>query len=465
MPSSTSTPGDKLSAGALAAYGAGIIAYQFPNLGLGQLVMPLYTADLGVSPAVVGTILMIGRIWDAVTNPFMGAWSDNTRTRWGRRRPYLLIGAILCGIAYPLVWLAPRGASPDVLAVYLLVGSLLLYTCFALYSVPYMALAYELTPDYHERTRIQVWRTYFNLVPVLASGWFYWFCKLDWFSAPLTGARWLGLMVGVAIVATGLCPGLFLRERYYALAARQPREPLLASIRAVARNRPFVLLTGVILTLVLGYTTTETFSFYVLAYHVYGGDTQAAGRLIGWTITIVTLSSFAVIPLIRMLELRWGKTRALRFCLWVNIAAAAGKWWLATPSNPWLWVVVALFAQFASLGFWIFVNSMKADVCDFDELASGRRREGAYGAVGNLLQKTAGSLTFLIAGLVLHLAGYDAGRGAAQDPATVLWLRVAFSGGPIFFLTICIILLDRYPLDGPRMKGIRGELEARRDAV
>src|SRR2546423_4048716 len=121
-----------LKARELCAYGAGIIGYQYPHMGLAQLAMPLFNVGLGLAPAVVGAVLMIGRLWDAAINPLMGAISDNTRSRWGRRRPFLFLGALLCGLIYPLVWLAPRGWPDTGLVAYLLASTLLLYTVFAI---------------------------------------------------------------------------------------------------------------------------------------------------------------------------------------------------------------------------------------------------------------------------------------------------------------------------------------------
>jgi len=461
----TPAPGEKLRPRALSAYGLGIIAYQYPHTGLGLLVMPLFNVELGLAPATVGAILMICRIWDAITNPLMGVISDNTRTQWGRRRPYLVIGAILCALTYPLVWFAPRHASHFALGSHLLVSTLLLFTFFAIYSVPYMALGLELSPDYHERTRVQVWRTYFGLVPILTAGWFYWFCQRPIFGDTLTGARWLGVLVGAAILLTGVAPGLLVRERYYRLSAKREREPWLQQLRATFTNRPFIIIMGIIASLTIGWQTTDALGFYVLTYHVFGGDTLAAGRLMGISITVVTLSSLIAIPIVRQVESSWGKTRALRLCLWCNLAAAGSKWFLATPAHPYLWLVIGVLSNFCSLGFWILVNSMKADVCDHDELTSGRRREGTFGAIGNLLQKATGSLTYFLGGIILQWAGYDSVLGRAQHPESILWLRVAFSLGPVLFLTLCLVLLDRYPLDRLAMTRIRAELEQRRATV
>jgi GPH family glycoside/pentoside/hexuronide:cation symporter len=462
---SATAASDRLSPKELCAYGTGIIAYQYPHYGLAQLAMPLFNVTLGVAPAQVGAVLMLGRIWDAALNPLVGTWSDNTRSRWGRRRPWLVAGAILSGIAYPLVWVAPRGWSGDALSVWLLVSCLFLYTAFAAYSVPYMALGLELTPDTRERTRVQAWRTYFNLLPIFTAGWFYWFCQRPIFGDPLTGARWLGIIVGIVIIGTGVVPGLLLRERYYRVAAKAGREPFWPAAIAAMRNRPFLLVMGIIVTLSIGQQTTEALGFYVFAYHIYGGDTVAAAKLVGVSAVVTMLSAFVAIPVVRSVEKRWGKLGALRGCLWAYLFIALAKWWLATPEYPWLSLLIGVFSQFGTLGFWMIVNSMKADVCDDDELASGRRREGIYGALGNLLSKVAGSSVFFLAGLVLQVIGFNAVLGGAQDPTAILWLRVVYSGGPILFLVLCLILLDRYPLDEAAMQATRQKLEQRRAAV
>lgn len=456
---------DRLAPRELCAYGAGIVAYQYPNVGLGQLAMPLFNVSLGVAPATVGAILMVGRIWDGLINPWMGAVSDNTRSRWGRRRPWLFGGAIFSGILYPLVWLAPRGWDATALGAWLLVSTILLYTAFALYSVPYMALGYELTPDTSERTRVQAWRTYFNLIPSFTAGWFYWFCLLPQFGDAVVGARWLGLIVGVVIVATGVIPALFLRERYYRVAKDTAREPFWPSARAAIGNRPFLIVMGIIVTLTLGVHTTDALGFYICTYHIFGGDTAAAAKLMGIAGSVTMLAAFVAIPLVRAAERRFGKPGALRLCLWSHILISSTKWWLASPAHPWTFVVVGIFAQFSALGFWMLVNSMKGDVCDHDEVSSGRRREGMFGALGNLLAKLSGSTVYFLAGLILQAIGFSAALHGAQNPETMLWMRVIYSGGPVITLSICLWLLGRYPLDGPAMARIRATLETRRAAV
>ena len=464
-PASLARPNDCLPNREVAAYASGIIAYQFPNNSVSQLALPLFNVVFGVSPALIGTALMIGRIWDACTNPIVGLLSDNTRSRWGRRRPWLAVGAMLTALAFPILWFVPRGWEPQAIVFWLLGGLFLLYTAFALFSVPYIALGFELTPNYEERTRIYVWRNYFQLVPSLAGGWALWFCNRPWFKDPLEGVHWFGIIVGALILLTGLPVALFTRERYYRLSAEVKSERFWPALRSTWANKPFRIIIAIIVTILVGGQSTDALSYYVLVYHVLGGDTVRAATMVGVVAGLSVAVALVALPVVQYIAKRWDKNGALRFCLWVNIAAAGSKWWLATPAHPWLWYILMPFTQFGSIGFWTIVASMKSDACDWDELASGRRREGVYGAVNNVVTKVAMSLPFFLAGFALHAIGFEAARGGAQDASTIHTLRLLFSLGPIFFFLLSLWFLRHYPLNASAMQDLRATLERRRSAV
>ena len=375
------------------------------------------------------------------------------------------MGAAISGLLYPLLWFVPRDWNGTAAGTYLLVSTVLHYTGFALYSVPYIAMGFELSPDQHERTRVQIWRSYFGLFATFTMGRFYWFCQRPIFGDPATGARWLSVLVGAAIVATGIVPGLLLKERYYRVAERAPREPLWRGVRATLRNRPFRLLLALATAVSLGAMSADALSFYVLTYHVFGGDTASAAKLAGIAASVSIAASLVAIRFVAKVEFRFGKVQALRVCLVFMILTAASKWFLASPEHPWTWLLIGVISQFGVIGFWILINSMKADVCDWDELSSAQRREGAYGAIGNLVQKGGFSLVYVVAGTILHLVGFDSTLRGSQSPETILWLRTVFTVVPILCLLPCLWLLSHYPLDRKKMEQIRADLEARRAQV
>lgn len=458
-------PEQRLTKRELCAYGVGIIAYQFPHTAVSSLAMPIFNVELGLAPATVGAALMVARLWDAVNDPIVGSFSDNTRSRWGRRRPFIFCGAILTGLIYPLLWLAPKGWSQQALAVWLIGGAILLFSAFSIFSVPYSALAHELTPISQERTRIQAWRSYFNIAFSIAVGWLYWLCQRPVFGSPAQGAKWVGLASGCVIILCGVLPALLLREPYYTVASATRKDPFWQAAWATLKNRPNLVLMGIVNTLILGIMTTEALGFYILTYHVYGGDKLAAGKMIGIGSTLAALTGFAVIPLVHFAARRWGKIVALRACLSIYIVVCAAKWLLASPLHPWTWPLIGMLGQFGGIGFWVLVNSMKGDACDWDELHSGKRREGAYAAVGGLVSKISNSLTYFLTGLLVQWAGFNAALGSHQIPMTLLSLRIAFSVGPISFLLVCLWLLHFYRLDQATMLETRRQLELRRAAV
>ena len=142
------------------------------------LAMPIYNIALGVSPILIGIALAIPKFWDAITDPLMGNISDNTRTRIGRRRPYMMVGAVLGGIAYSFLWNPPAALGETGLFIYLTVTALILSTTYTIYMVPYCGLTFELTYDYNERTRLMTWRAWSGSIFGLLIGWAYKLCFL-----------------------------------------------------------------------------------------------------------------------------------------------------------------------------------------------------------------------------------------------------------------------------------------------
>ncbi|MEI6491291.1 MAG: MFS transporter [Verrucomicrobiota bacterium] len=450
---------DKLTRRAMCAYGTGLVSHQFGHVGLGMLAMPIFNVEMGLSPALVGGLLMVARFIDAFTDPVMGAISDNTRTRWGRRRPYLALGAVLSATLYPLIWLAGSQWSPTVLSIYFCTTSIMFYLAHTIYSVPYLSLGFELTNNYDERTRLQAWRSYFNTAVMLLIGWFYFFCQMPVWGGPVQGARVLGFLVGVGILVFGMVPALFLREVNYSFVQHQEREPFLPAAKQAFSNKPFLVVMGIIVTLIIGSQTAGALGFYLNVYYLYGGNKLAAGALLGVGQLVGAGVGFASAPMIAAYAKRTDKITALQACLVIGLIGAVGSWFLFTPSMPYLSLVAMMLLSLGGNAFWILVNSMKADVCDWDEMTSGRRREGLYGALGNWMQKGATSVTYLAAGLVLQWTGFNAAAEGAQTSGAINGMRLGFALIPVVFLVPCLILLRFYPITKSKAKEMQEHLK------
>jgi GPH family glycoside/pentoside/hexuronide:cation symporter len=463
MDTKTTQSSEKLTRRSMCAYGIGLVSHQFGHVGLGMLAMPIFNVEMGLSPALVGGLLMVARCLDAFTDPVMGAISDNTRTRWGRRRPYLALGALLSAFLYPMIWLGSSQWSPMVLAIYFCTTSILFYLAHTVFSVPYLSLGYELTNNYDERTRLQAWRSYFNTAVMLLIGWFYYFCQMPVFGGPVQGARVLGFLVGVGILVFGLVPAIFLREINYSFVQHQEKERFFLVAKQAFSNKPFLILLGIIVTLIIGTQTAGALGFYLNVYHLYGGDKLAAGALIGVGTLVGAGASFASAPMIAAYAKRTDKTTALQACLIMSIIGAISSWFLYTPMMPYLSLVPLVFLSLGGNAFWILVNSMKADVCDWDEMTSGRRREGIYGALGNWMQKSATSVTYFAAGLVLQFTGFNAAVQGAQTPEAINGMRLGFALIPVVFLLPCLWLLKFYPITKAKALEIQEQLRISRD--
>jgi len=458
-------PSEKLTRPQMCAYGLGLISHQFGNVGLASLAMPIFNVEMGLSPALVGGLLMASRFMDAFTDPVMGVISDNTRTRWGRRRPYLAIGSVLCALLYPLIWLANPHWASSTIAIYFFTTSILFFLAHTTLSVPYLSLGFELTNNYEERTRLQAWRSYFNTATMLLIGWFYYFCELPVWGGAVEGARVLGFLVGIAILVFGLVPALFLRENNYAFVQHHKREPFLPAAKQAFSNKPFLLVTGIIMTLGIGTGVSSSLGFYLSVYYLYGGDKVAAAVLMGWGPLVGAAVALISAPLIAAYAKRTDKTTALRECLILSIMGACSTWFLCTPKMPYLSLVATVPLSLGGNAFWILVNSMKADICDWDEMKSGRRREGIYGALGGWMQKCSGSLTYLISGLVLQWSGFNAAAQGAQTDHAIMGIRLGVALIPVLFLVPCLVLLWFYPITRRGAEEMHQSLKERRKTV
>lgn len=429
------------------------------------LLAPFYNIILGVNPALLGTILMLARVWDAVTDPIVGVWSDNCRSRLGRRRPFIAGGAVASALTFPLIWFVPAGVSEAFAAGFLLVTLFVFYAAFTVFCVPYLAAGMELTPNYAERTRITAARALFGSATTVLVQWTFAAAQSDFFASPTQGIRALALGFGVTLLVVAFVPALVLRERFGAQVQTQPAQPLIGSFKVALTNRPFQVLMGLTVLIVIGHQTVNALGIYVNTYVLFDGDAKRAATLTGLTASVAFGLGFVYVPMVTAAARRWSKDAVLATCLASGMVGGAARWWLYNREWPYLQVLEPVFMVPATVGFWVLVNSMKADICDHDELESGLRREGIFGAVSTWLQKFAVAATFSLTGLFLVAIGFEQVRGGAQDPAAMLGLRVGFSAVPVLVFGSGLLLLRRYPLTAARMAEIRALLEARRGAV
>ncbi|MCB1070103.1 MAG: MFS transporter [Verrucomicrobia bacterium] len=500
--SNRTPPSAKLSAREKFSVGTGGLTVSLGNQSVRTTGQGVLNMILGINAFWVGIVLAIPLLWDAITDPIMGNISDNFKSRFGRRRPFILVGAVLMGITFASIWLIPMGWSDTGKLAWFLVTSLLFYTSYTIFSVPFIALTYEMTPDYDERTSVQGYVTFWNrlgemtymgLIPLSLTyiAWKYGY-------SDTTGLTMNEKMEGIRISAAiygglgmtlfGMLPAFFGRERNYDLNVKEHqgrKDRFWESARLSLQNRAFAILCTLAVFTIIAGMFASNMDWYLLIYYLSDGDVSVGTQ---WKL-MVTIGYAVVgvlgIPLIVWITGKMTKIHGFMFIYGMMVINAVIRWLVYRPGRfdtalSWGSLEAAgasLTAVASSLIwldpltgglFWIGVGvlgqSLIADVCDDDEIRNGHRREGMFGAIYGWSMKASFAISFVMIGVFLNAIGFDPGA-ASQTPHTYLNMRLAMCYGAACPAVLCFILLQFYPLTREKAEENRRKLEAMRGAA
>jgi GPH family glycoside/pentoside/hexuronide:cation symporter len=447
------------------AFGAGEFTNRYGENGVIDIATPVYNIILGVSPALIGTVMMVMRIWDAITDPIMGYISDNWRGKWGRRKPFLLLGSILMAIAYPLVWMASPDWTENAKAIYFFCTAIIFFTSYTIYSVSFRALATEMTPDYEERTTIRTYSAFFNKVYMLMLPWVFPISQMDIFPSPVVGIRIMAGLSSVMILVFGITCAIFPKERYHKVAVHQKGIKFWASFKSLASEKYFLMLHGVGLGLLSSILLVATFGLYVNMYYVWGGDTFKGSQYFAVMQNILQVLGFLMLFIIAKFLVRFEKQKLILFALMCALVGSLSRWITFNQGIPELiWLDPFFFAP-AYTVFWAVWLSMLGDYCDYDEYLHGTRREGIFSAISGWIMKAGSSLALGGSGILLAWTHFNKDLGGLQPEGTLTKMRLLLIGLPILCLLAAMVLNHIYPLSKARMAQIRTELEERRGQV
>ncbi len=634
-------PEDRISLKQKSAYAVGMLVNNLQAAALPAMVVIL-NLGLGMDVLWVGLIGAIPRIFDAISDPMLGYISDNTRTRWGRRRPFIFTGALLAGIIFALMWQLPSGYidilaktpvkqhqilsttqadaefneaggailnydadqesgadftfyGPELLALnmeesvatnldgfpqveinvalpevelfqvlfneagtgsdgesyyvdlsldksedskgnlykfqltdlvrstlygnqegdneldmqsigsisvqlsgfegtgvatihsvklrksetffvtyfwYFLAMSIFFFLAYTVYATPFVAFGYEMTPDYHERTRLHAFANTVGQLAWLGVPWFYAIMSSNLFRDTVHGARTLAIVVGAAVALFGIVPAIFLRER-------QTLEPVKNAGKGFAKNmaeffkgvvttfkcKPFVKLCGATFLVFNGFQLGMSFSIYVMIYYLFGGNDGDAGKLMGWFGMLTSIATLGVIPLTGWIATKIGKRKTFLITISISILGYAIKWVGYNPDYPYWLLYAAPFVAFGTGSLFTLMGSMISDVCDYDELKTHQRREGVFGAIYWWMIKVGMALAGLLTGVLLKVSGFDVALGAAQGEDTLFLIRAFDVGIPLATSLIALWIISTYKLTEVKAYDIRSQLEKRRGKV
>ena len=455
-PSDPATASTRVSLPRKLLYGAGELVVGIRMASLNTVLFPFYTDLALLTPALVGSAIALGRVWDGVNDPITGWLSDRTRTRFGRRRPFL--GAMIVPLVacYALLWRPPVGTTGEVFAY--LVGALfLLDVFFGFYATPYLALGAELSTDYAERARVVSVRAMFHNVGLLIGGG-----AFLGIAAALGGGRdgygTASLVLAGLMLAGGVTAFLGTREPAVAeVDSRASFRGLLDDLKATLRLRSFRVIVAGSAIAICGSSINQAFALYVFR-DAFGADSRA-----GLVIAVYLLAATVSFPFWAAAAARFGKNLAFAVCLCWSVV---GLSFSPVIDASWPLAGVLAFVGVAGIGVggYVLPLAIVADVFDEDELESGRRREGAFFGVWTLAMKLAGAAGIAISGVLLPYLGYVPGA-AQQSAEAIRAMKLAWGPLPAVFFVLTILVVRRFPLTRQRVHEIQAQLAARRPGV
>jgi GPH family glycoside/pentoside/hexuronide:cation symporter len=425
------------SRGRLLAYGAPTFALSYLLFFVQFYFLKFATDVLLLSPALVGLVFGIARLWDAVADPLVGSWSDRSRSRFGRRRPFLLAALPLLALGFVPLWRPPAALSGPALIVWVSVALFVFYTAFTLYTLPHVALGAELSRDSHERTRLFAARQMSFTVGILLA-----FGAIQvamTAAAPRAMAARLavpGVLVACAILV--ITP-LLVREP--PAAGRRGGRGLVPGLRDVLGGRPARLLLAVWAVESVGLGAVGTMAPYVAEYVLRRPD------VVGTLPAAYVVSAVLTIPVWVRVSRRFGK-RLTWLGAMLLAAAAFGGMFFVGPGDV-IVIIALLVVAGSSMGCGSVLSvSILADVIDLDEHRTGERKEGVFSAAMTLVQKAGTSLSTVASGMVLAAVGFV--PNVAQSADSLLGIRALFAGLPCLGFLVGAWIFSRVPLEAPR---------------
>ena len=490
--------GEKTPLGQKVAWSIGAIPDQIITNGVSNLALPIYNKSLGMDPILINYALAIPRIFIAIIGPYIANYSDRTVTRWGRRRPFIFVGGLLISILFVVLWMPPsfligpsmtfhiptwfpwlsgQDKTIPLLFIYFTVVYIIAYSSLALFGMR-GPLSIEMCTDPHDRTVLYSMNTFFAYAISFALPWLYKLCfpagrlleHLFGKDATLAGkgfgleVRGVGLVAMVAGLVSLVCAmaPLLCRERPPEDEASRSHLPLLKAFLMTFQNKPLIILFFAMLLVSSVGPLIGPLNFYISMDYICHGDKEYASTVGGWSGTIGGVLGLLMTTVIPPISRLLGKKNTMILGMAVAVVGFVSSWWLFTPKNPYLQLIVSAVITAGMAGVWVLSTSMMADICDYDEFKYGLRREGMFGAAYGVLMTILSSAVMMASGYVLYMAGYE--NIALQSAKSIFQLRVWFIVIAVFLLLISIFLIWLYPITEKRVREVRAILDARHRA-
>ena len=456
------------------AFGFGMLANQmFPAVI--SIFIVVLVQNLGFPGWMWGVVSLVPRLFDAITDPIMGFISDNTKSKWGRRKQYVLLGAVIMGISFIIMWQLYKDNTVDYNFTYFLLWSLVFYVGLTIFSVPYVAMGYEMSNDFHERTNIMAVAQFIGQWAWVIAPWF-WVIMDDksFFESGEVAVRELAIWVGIICMIFAMIPAIFIKskstlnDKYDSITFKNILKSLhtifIINFGQALKIKAFRKLCVATFLIFNAFNTVAAFTYFIIVFFLFNGATGPDGAwwwptLFGSVGALVT--TFLVIPVVTQMSKKIGKKKAFIVSQSVSIIGYIMLWFLFIPGKPYLFLFALPFFSFGIGGLFTLMMSMTADVIDLDELNTGKRREGIFGAIYWWMVKFGFGIAGGLSGVIFSVIGWESG-GATQSEEALFGLRLFFSGLPILGTLIAIYIMWDYDLSEEKAGEIRAKLETRK---
>ncbi len=465
----------KIPFGQKIAFGIGMFANQMFPAVLG-IFMVVLVQDLGFPGWMWGLIFFAPRIFDAITDPLMGFISDNTKSKWGRRRQYVFIGGLVMGIAFIIMWQLYKENSLEYNFWYFFLWSIVFYLGLTIFSVPYVAMGYEMTDDFHERTNIMAVAQWIGQWAWVIAPWF-WIIMYDpsWFPSAEAATRQLAIWVGIPCAIAAMVPAIFIKSEstvdkdYLPLNFSNIGSSLMKILMGFVdafKLKPFRKICIATFLIYNAFNTVAALTFFVIVFKLFNGDAAATGV---WVVLFGCLgalgTTFLVIPIITKMSKWWGKKNAFIVAQCISIVGYVMLYFLFIPGKPWMYIIALPFFSFGIGSLFTIMMSMTADILDIDELNTGQRREGIFGAIYWWMVKVGFAIAGGLSGVIIFIVGFNPELATVDQQGAVDGLHAFFCFFPAVGTVLAIFVMRNYSITEERSNEIRAQLDARKEST
>ncbi len=433
-------------------YGVGELGSVLFWSALAFLLMNFLTDEVGLSGFLAGVAIMLGKVWDAVTDPTVGFLSDRTKTRWGRRRPWFLFGSVPLGIAFVIMFTNPHIQGQWRIFVWAAAAYMALCTAYTIVNIPYISMVPEMTRDFNEKTSINAYRSVFSVVGTLIGAGAA-LPIITLFENRTTGFMVMAAIFGSIITISAIIPFF---------AVKEPEDPKVEETRNIVKsslealkNRPYLTVLIPFSLSTAGITVVTATLIYYFKY-IFHNE-----KLLTVALVTMLLTSMIFIPVALLVSKRIGKRNTYISGMLVIVMFLLVLFFVGHQFEPIVTYGIMFFIGTGVSTHYVMPWSMLPDVVEYDYSIKGVRREGVFYGIWTFGSKVGAALAGLSGGTVLSLFGYVANQ--PQSDLSLLGIRLLVGPVTAAFFVLSIAVISFYPIDKKRYGEIRekiNEMEA-----